>query len=469
MLAILPGSSEPSALSIPRKRAGSRVRARSAASFGRPALSAARTALEDRGAVGVRPRDEGEADAGLGQLGGVGRVALGLGFLAQVVAPGRVHARRGRPEIEGHEQGSAASLEDVGDAPGLVGAGEQGVELELGRDLEGPLEVLLVVAPEDDRPPVADERDERLEPRVVGGPLQPGRVLGVLGLARGVIIGVDEALADVGDRAHEARRVAAPLGGEVDVQGHPVADDHGPDRLSVEVEEDALALEDAARRGDEHGGEAGPVEALDRRLIGLELVEDEEAGPRRKTVLGRRRLRRNGELRFGRLPAFGARRLFEEQVREGRDQSGISDEAFGFDDLRVPGDLDPVDGSQGLDEPVADDDRAFFDGRTGDRDDPAVADGVGRADVAGRNCGGERQDGRDREDEGSGDSRDGFHGPPLREVIYNKSRTRSNPEGTWSSRPVPSERTCFRSRGNLASAKTWSPLGAACRYLPHMI
>ncbi|MCK7518342.1 MAG: hypothetical protein MZV64_11750 [Ignavibacteriales bacterium] len=54
-------------------------------------------------------------------------------------------------------------------------------------------------------------------------------ILGVLGLARGGVVGVDEGfLPDVGDRAHQARGVAAPLGREVDVQGGAVADDHRP-------------------------------------------------------------------------------------------------------------------------------------------------------------------------------------------------------------------------------------------------
>jgi hypothetical protein len=179
--------------------------------------------------------------------------------------------------------------------------------------------------------------------------------------------------------------------------------------------------------GHENGREAGLVEALDRRLLGLELVEDEEAGPRRGRVLLRRRSpRRRVDLLHGRRRALGPGRLLQEEVREGRDEAGIGDEPTRLDDLGVLGDLHLVGGPERLDESVADDDDPLLDRRPGDRDDPAAAEGVGRADVGrGRDRGQSRRKGQDRDQgtrDGWGDARGVFHGPPLREVIYNKSK-----------------------------------------------
>ncbi|MCK7476322.1 MAG: hypothetical protein M0C28_01090 [Candidatus Moduliflexus flocculans] len=178
-------------------------------------------------------------------------------------------------------------------------------------------------------------------------------------------------------------------------------------------------------------------------FLGLSWSRTREAGSRGKRSSAASACAGAGGLRFGRLPAFGARRLFEEQVREGRDQAGIGDKAFGFDDLRVPGDLDPVGGSQGLDEPVADDDRAFFNRRPGNRDDPAVADGVGRADIAGRKRGGEHQDGRDGEGDGSGDSRDGLHGTSSLVVPERLIYTTPNRRSTRGRSLVGARRLCY--------------------------
>ncbi len=172
-LAILPGSSEPSVRSRPRKRAGWIVRAFRAASLASPALMAVRTARRTVAPVGAGARDQGEIDALLGQLRGVGRVDLGLGLLAQILALGRVVARRRRPEIEADEERDGALLERVGVAPGFVGLGQERVELELVDDLQGPLDVLVVVALEDDGLVVADEGHERFERGSYSGRFSP--------------------------------------------------------------------------------------------------------------------------------------------------------------------------------------------------------------------------------------------------------------------------------------------------------
>ena len=188
-------------------------------------------------------------------------------------------------------------------------------------------------------------------------PARPRLVrLPLLAIAGGVV----EGLPRVGDGAHERARVGARQGGQVEVQGRRLPQHHRLQRVAAQVEEDALAGQHAFARDDERGRD--PVVARLQRIGQPHAIEGE-------------RLRREGVRgRSGSRPTAGRRPRRKSDGAEAVHEPGGDGQARDVDDPRAHRDHDA--GPHGVDETVAEHDRALLDHGAGDREHAAAHERV---------------------------------------------------------------------------------------------
>ena len=344
---------------------------------GQPALDRLAHSGQEVGRVG---RHEGEADAGLVQLGGVSLRVLDVAALLFLVTKGGAGEAGGpgRVEVHAHEQRQLAGLDQLGDAERLRGARDRDPDLELVRDRHRAPHVVLAEGGDHERLLSREEVLPGGDGGVVAGPLlsRGGALVGrpLVAIPDGVV----ERLPRISHRAHERARVLPGERAHVEVERGRLLERHRLGLVTREVQDHALPRQHALPRDHQHRGDAG-VARLER--IGhADAVEGH--GLRGQRAWGRAGCGAAAAAAPAAARGGGGKPGAGERV----DDPGREDEAVGPDHPRVGRSGDAR--AHGLDDAVAHDERPVVDRRPGHGDDarahqrvhvgPCRADGVRR-------------------------------------------------------------------------------------------
>ena len=307
--------------------------------------------------------------------------------------------RSGR-EVEPQNNGNLFGRQSWSHFPGVAPADDDRLHLELRREVQGAVDLVGRIGFERDRELPVECRPERFEARVGGGAL-PGLPAGVVGGPLPLQpAGVEHRLPGVSDDPHQRGRV---LG----------TDDPTESRVRCDrTAEDRVTRDGAAEA--HQGARAGHVTAIGHNKVSREA----DLPPRRNRLLIQLESRLDGELGGQPLAVVGLggdERVGADVLGRGRSAKGpaqcgvVATGTTGIEEAGVHGQpltlgnervrRDREVGSDGDDQPVADDHRGLRQNRPGLDHDPRVTDGVSRGAQVGGVLG------RDRDTECGGQER----------------------------------------------------------------